>query len=249
MSTPAHLIVQPTSPPAAAVVWLHGYGDEPESWASELSSLRTQNAASVKWVFLRAERRPQAYAGGVAIPSWGDWREDAMTKVGSKDYDNEQILAASVRTDLGSILTSIVQVDRVPPTRIIVGGFSMGATVAAEAALQWCSRAEASAKLGGLVMLNGWLLPGARRAIGDGAANGLSRVLVCHGTADEQVGYDCGEEAARRLSEGGANTTFKSFPGDHVSTGFGPCKIAAHEFIEAFLGAASNAAKRRRKGS
>ena len=139
-------------------MWLHGYGDEPESWASDLSSLRTQNAASVKWVFLRAERRPQAYAGGVAIPSWGDWREDAMTKVGSKDYDNEQILAASVRTDLGSILTSIVQVDRVPPTRIIVGGFSMGATVAAEAALQWCSRADASAKLGGLVMLNGWLL-------------------------------------------------------------------------------------------
>ena len=242
MAPPSHLIIHPTSPPFAAIIWLHGYGDEPESWMAEFKALREKHPP-VKWVFMRAAHRPQAYAGGLAIPSWGDWREDNITRVGSKDYDNENILAASVRADLGSILDSIIRVDRVPVSRIIIGGFSMGATVAAEAALQWSSSSSASSsssQLGGLVMLNGWLLPGARRAIGDGAANGLLKALVCHGTADEQVGYDCGEEAARLLREGGADTAFRSFAGlDHVTSGFGPCKLAAHEFIDALLRKAS----------
>ena len=106
--------------------------------------------------------------------------------------------------------------------------------VAAEAALTYM-QTHTSSRLGGLVMLNGWLLPGVRRSIRDGAATGL-RVLLSHGSADEQVGFDCAEAAAKLLREGGAELTVKVQQGaDHAHSGFGAGKDAACHFLTTLL--------------
>ena len=116
----------------------------------------------------------------------------------------------------------------------------MGATVAAEIALTFLNSSAFDGRrpLLYLIMLNGWLLPGARAALADGAvaASGL-RALVTHGRRDEQVGYDCGVEAARLLREGGAEVSWQ--PDDapsHADSGFGPGRDAAIAFLASLVG-------------
>jgi pimeloyl-ACP methyl ester carboxylesterase len=106
----------------------------------------------------------------------------------------------------------------------------MGATAAAEAALRYPHT------LGGLVMLNGWLAPGAREAFAAGNAT-VARALVSHSTQDEQVGYDCGEAAAQILQGAGVQTDFETQPGlSHVASGFDEGKLLAIDFFGRVMG-------------
>ena len=128
MATTHHLIAAASAPPRAAVVWLHGYGDpDPQSWADEFKAIRAA-LPHTKWVHLRAPKRPQAYLGGLALPSWGDWEEDGCTHVGSRDYNNENIANHAMRSSLQIIISALIEEDRIASSQIVVGGFSMGAT-------------------------------------------------------------------------------------------------------------------------
>ena len=239
--TPGHLVLPSPVPsaPIATVVWLHGFGDDqPESWASEFKALR-DSQPTVQWIHLRAPSLPITCYGGHLFPSWGDFLDDGCVEVGSTDYQNEKIASNATRSEVQGMLETIFS-SSVP--RVIIGGFSMGAAVAAEAALHYLSRPGPSPKRRNLhlVMLNGWLPPGARRDVANGAAANL-RALVSSGTRDEQVGYKCGQEAARLLREGGAEVSWRSDnAASHAESGFGPGRDAAIEFIGALLGQASN---------
>ncbi|CAK0876999.1 unnamed protein product, partial [Prorocentrum cordatum] len=62
-------------------------------------------------------------------------------------------------------------------------------------------------------------------------------VLVSHGSADEQVGFGCGREAARLLAEAGARVQFRAHEGQtHVESGFGPGREEALRFLAEVLG-------------
>lgn len=226
-----HIIFHPeTTPGDAAVVWLHGFGDGPEGWASGMQALRRRHPTWM-WVHLRAPPLPQSCYRGTRVPGWGDYREEGCTTVGSEDYDNSDIVSDAILAEVHGILADLERVEGIAPERIVIGGFSMGATAAAEITLRYPRR------LGGLVVLNGWLLPGARAAIADFPTDGFP-VLVSHGSSDEQVGYDCGAEAARLLREAGAAVQFEVQEGlTHVESGFGPGKAHAEEFLRKLLGA------------
>lgn len=239
-----HLILpttQSTAPIQACIVWLHGFGDDqPENWAAEFRTIRSK-LPHVRWIHLRGAKLPQPCYQGLVMPAWGKFLEDRCVHVGSRDYENEGIAANATRVDLQALLEA--QLAAVP--RVIIGGFSMGAAVAAEAALQYLSRSPSSTSKRRLhlIMLNGWLMPGARRNVADGAAaaSGL-RALISHGKHDEQVGYDCGVEASQRLREGGAEVSFRTDDtSGHAQSGFGPGKDAAIEFIAALVGPRNNA--------
>lgn len=214
------------------MVWLHGYGDGPEGWAHSFEVYRATHP-KWKWVHLRAPRVPQTCAGGRKIPSWGDYHEDVCTTVGSRDYDNQDIVSGGTLAEVHRCINELETCDGVSPEHVIVGGFSMGATAAAETALRYPRR------LAGLVMLNGWLLPGARRVLRESPGQGM-HVLVSHGSLDDQVGFDCGELAAKTLKEAGASVRFEVQQGlRHVDSGFGPGCDLAIQFFEDVLGSCS----------
>ncbi|CAK0838567.1 unnamed protein product [Prorocentrum cordatum] len=202
----------------AAVVWLHGFGDGPEDWAAGMRPGRRRHGGW-KWVHLRAPELPQTCYGGSKVQGWGDYLEEGCTDVGSEDYDSEAIVSDTTVTEVHRVLRELEAADGVPPERVVLGGFSMGATAAAECALRYPRR------LGGLCMLNGWLTPAARAALGGrGRAEELP-VLISHGSADEQVSLGCGREAARLLAEAGARVQLRVHEGQaHVASGFGPGK-------------------------
>ena len=191
------------------------------------------------WIHLRAPLLEQSCYRGLKVAAWGDFLEDSIIRVGSKDYDNDDITSDTVRTELDSILQGLAS-----SVRLVIGGFSMGAAVAAEAALRFLSRDSASpmdkpprrAKRVHLIVLNGWLSPTTRRLVADGAAHALASALVSHCEHDEQVHYECAVEAARLLREGGTTVYWQADrTNSHATSGFGPGRKAAADFIAAIV--------------
>ena len=220
-------VVVPGRYAVAAIVWLHGFGDGPEGWADEFRGLHAQYS-SARFVYLRAPRLPQTCYRGALVTSWGDYHDEECTRKGTLDYDNQNIVSEAVLAEAHAVMDEIVD-SGLPASSIVVGGFSMGATAAAEVALRY-SRGP----IGGLVMLNGWLLPRARAALAAGPLP--RRVLVSHGSADEQVGFDIGSEAADMLRRAGVNVSFKVQEGmAHVASAFGPGKGLAISFLSAAI--------------
>lgn len=162
------------------------------------------------------------------VPGWGDYHDDGCTNVGSKDYNNEDNIASETVEEVHRIMGELEQ-QGIASERVVIGGFSQGATAAGECALRYPKR------LAGLIMLNGWLTPAARDALSSFHVPDLP-VLVSHGSNDDQVGFDCGTEAARLLQQAGASVNFEVQDGEgHVESGFGKGKTLAMQFFSQCL--------------
>lgn len=88
-----NLVYPPAELPCTgAVVWLHGFGDVPEGWGPSFQQARHTHP-QWKWVHLRGRELPQTCYAGKKVTSWGDYHDQGCTKLGSADYDNEDIVA------------------------------------------------------------------------------------------------------------------------------------------------------------
>lgn len=225
------LIFEPkTEPCQGAVIWLHGFGDDPEGWDGPFQNARKGNP-SLRWVHLRAPRRPQTCAGGMKESGWGDYLEEDCTRVGSADYESPDANGWYAETAMAvhETVDELESSHGIAPERVIIGGFSQGATAAAQSAVT-CSK-----RLAGVVILNGWLLPAARAALSAGYLRGVP-VLVSHGDRDEMVAFGCGEAAVKLLQEAGADVKFiVQKGGTHVESGFTAGRDAAVKFIAGLL--------------
>ncbi|CAE8611905.1 unnamed protein product [Polarella glacialis] len=227
-----NLVYPPAELPCTgAVVWLHGFGDVPEGWGPSFQQARHTHP-QWKWVHLRGRELPQTCYAGKKVTSWGDYHDQGCTKLGSADYDNEDIVAEATVAEVHRVVDQLGRDDGVPPERVVIGGFSMGAAAAAETALRYPKR------LAGLVVLNGWLLPGGRAALASSspALHGLP-VLVSHGSKDEFVALECAEAAVEHFRSAGALAELEVQDGlTHVASGFGPGRELTVRFLAKLLG-------------
>merc|ERR1711920_752556 len=104
-------------------------------WAEPLSEAR-QKLPRWKWVLVRGRDLPQTCANGMLIPSWGDYLVEDCTHVGSIDYDNVNIVSESTCVEGHRVVDELIG-EGIPAERIVIGGFSMGATAAGEVALRY----------------------------------------------------------------------------------------------------------------
>jgi len=193
---------------SAAVLWLHGFGDRPEGWASMFRPLRRVAPQDWRWVHLRAPNLPQPGYGGRSLPGWGQFCSSQIVRVGSPDYDNPDAdgharsCVAAVQQELERLQSE----EEVPAERILIGGFSQGAATALEVVL------TSKRPLAGCIALSGWLTSRARAALAGGICPKTS-FLVCHGTEDDQVHFECGEAAAKALRDAGFEVQFERLEG------------------------------------
>ena len=226
----ADLVFGPSLTPRAAVIWLHGLDDAPESWAERLVNERHRRPGW-KWVHLRAPERPITCYQKMRHSAWGDFVDEGVVRVGSRDHESRDPkgwYAASVARVHEAV--ELLAAEGVPPARVAIVGFSQGAALAAEAALTLRPR------LAGFAVLAGWLSPRARQAVSRGA-NGRSgaRVLVAHSTGDEQVDYSCALLAERLLVEAGAGVRLEELNGMMHVAGEPQLKSRALTFLDEVL--------------
>lgn len=176
--------------PDAAVIFLHGLGDDGHGWSDMVPALRLPTTLEVRFLFPHAPEMAVTINGGYVMPSWYDL------------YDAD----FNARADLAGVRMSRSHVEHliarerqrgIAASRIVLGGFSQGGAVALYAGLRHAER------LAGLVALSAYLIDPDSLAEEAAAANRQTPLFMAHGTEDEVVRLDWGETSGKLLAAAG----------------------------------------------
>ena len=188
--------------PRWAVIWLHGLGADGNDFVPILPELVRRDWPAIRFVFPHAPVRPVTINNGMAMRAWYDIRE--------MDLAN--------RADEQGVAESVAQVEAliaregergIPPSRIVLAGFSQGGAVTLAAGLR---RREL---LAGLVALSTYVpaAQGAQAALADGATR--QPVFMAHGSHDPVVPYAAGKQSAGLLRQLGFEVDWHEYPMQH----------------------------------
>ena len=170
---PLETIAIETAPnPTASIIILHGLGADGNDFVPIAHELDLASVGPVRFVLPSAPTRPVTINGGYVMPAW---------------YD---ILGPGRPEDAAGLRASQAQVDAlidaeiargIPPSRIVLAGFSQGCAMTFMSGLRYGQR------LAGLLGMSGYLplaeLTGAERT----AANAGVPIFQAHGSADEMI--------------------------------------------------------------
>jgi phospholipase/carboxylesterase len=156
----------------------------------------------VRFVFPHAPLRPVTINGGYEMRAWYDIR--SFTPEGRADAAG---LAEASRRVAGYIGR---EADAgVPPSRIVLAGFSQGAAVALSAGLRSPQR------LGGILAMSGYVPFPAKLEAERSAENADVPILLCHGRMDPVVPVTLGEEARDVLTALGYRVEWHEYAMQH----------------------------------
>jgi phospholipase/carboxylesterase len=188
--------------PDAAVILLHGLGDDGHGWSQLVPALRLPRDAAIRFVFPHAPAMPVALNNGIVMPAWYDIRD--------ADLD--------ARADLVGVRASAVRLEAliarevargIAPARIVVAGFSQGGAVALYTALRH------PARLAAIVALSTYLVDAAHLPTEAAAANRDVPIFMAHGTFDPVVRLAWAERARDVLVAAGYPLEWHAYPMEH----------------------------------
>lgn len=188
--------------PQWAVLWLHGLGADGHDFAPVVPELVRQNWPALRFVFPHAPVRAVTINNGVRMRAWYDIRDMNLAH----------------RADEAGVDESVAQVEAliareaargVPPSRVLLAGFSQGGAIALAAALR---REE---PLAGVVGLSTYL-PMAERLKKEVTASAPAQpVFMAHGQFDPVVPYAGGDLSAQTLRALGFAVQWHAYPMAH----------------------------------
>src|SRR5512134_4018290 len=125
--------IETGTPTDAAVIFLHGLGDDGHGWSDIVPALRLPTTLHIRFLFPHAPDMPVTVNRGYEMPAWYDI-EDADFRT---------------RSDIATLRTSRVRVERliarerhrgIASSRIVLGGFSQGGSLALYVGLRHTER-------------------------------------------------------------------------------------------------------------
>ncbi|KAF9498764.1 Phospholipase/carboxylesterase [Pleurotus eryngii] len=135
----------PKSRHSATVFFIHGLGDTGHGWKPVADMFRLDPALShVKWILPHSPVRAVQANLGMEMPSWFD-----IYSFGFNTNEDEVGMIQSARS-INQLIMNEVE-SGMDPSRIILGGFSQGATMSLLTGMM------SELKLGGIIVLSGWL--------------------------------------------------------------------------------------------
>jgi phospholipase/carboxylesterase len=194
--------IETATNPDAAVIWLHGLGDDGHGWSEVVRSLGLPRSLAVRFLFPHAPVMPVTINNGMAMPAWYDIREANF---------NARADLAGVRRSQGYLeaLTGREERRGVAARRIVFAGFSQGGAVALYAGLRHPER------LAGIVALSTYLVDAPNLVSEAAPANRDVPIFMAHGTQDPVVQFAWGERSRQALVEGGWNVEWHAYPMPH----------------------------------
>jgi phospholipase/carboxylesterase len=178
--------------PEGALVLLHGRGADEHDLFPLLDLLDPERR------LLGATAR-----GPLSLPPGGaHWY--AVRQIGFPDRDTFR----STYAQAGGWLDDLLARHDIPPDRAVLGGFSQGAVMSYALGL-----GADRPRVGGIVALSGFVPTVDGFELGD--PSGVP-VAIGHGTYDPVIGVEFGRAARDRLSEAGAEVTYRESPMPHA---------------------------------
>lgn len=187
---------------AWTVLWLHGLGADGHDFAPIVPELVRADWPGIRFVFPHARVRPVTINGGVPMRAWYDISSQAI----------------ETRADETGMRESIAEVDQliarerdrgVPPSRLLLVGFSQGGAVALAAGL----RREAG--IAGIACLSGYLPLLAQTATEITPAGRSTPVFLGHGSQDPVVALSLGTRTRSALEGLGVKVSWHAYPMQH----------------------------------
>ena len=176
------------------LIWLHGVGDRGSGFMWLRDEFSMQGLQRVKVALPTAPDRAVSVVDGGKRRAWFD-----LTKMPIEldEPDDPEGLKASVASVLALVEDQIA--DGIRPERIVLGGFSQGAAVAAWAA------AECPHRLAGVVLWSGYAPRHAdlSAALGASANRAGTPFVLAHGDSDPKVRPACGKRLADAIDASG----------------------------------------------
>lgn len=200
LSAPLPLVeLDPTVPPVAVVIWLHGLGADGHDFEAIVPQLRLPADLPVRFVFPHAPEISVTAFGGQRARAWFDFDPAGGT-------------------DLPGLTKSMLQIQDLiqneidtgmPAERILLAGFSQGGVMALHTALYYPKR------LAGILALSTFLVEGDKLALGKSPANEKIPILMCHGQQDAVLPMSLGQSSLAQLESAGYAVKWREYPMGH----------------------------------
>lgn len=198
------IVLKPVGKHTATVIILHGLGDSARGWLSG-AELFAQSLPHVKFVLPTAPSIPITLQGGMPATAWCDIPIRSPLEIQNAITSKPGHIDASV-CEIAKLIAQECQ-GGIPPSRVVLVGFSLGGCAAAWTALQ------VNFALAGLVMLSSAVLGDVN--IKMSAVCTRVPVLQCHGSADFMIPLFGAKLSQQRLEASGMSVDFHEFLGGH----------------------------------
>ncbi len=202
IETDTAVTLEPSSAPAATILWLHGLGADGYDFVPVVRELRLPAGLAIRFIFPHAPVRPVTVNGGYEMRAWYDIV--ALTPEGRD--------AAEGLDDSVARVGALVAAERargMPAGRIVLAGFSQGGAVALHAGL------AATEPPAGVIALSTYLPRAGAALAARPAAHAPLPVLQCHGTDDTVVTPAMGLAARDALRAAGHPVEWREYPMAH----------------------------------
>ena len=198
----APIEIETAADPDAAVIWLHGLGADGHDFEPIAGQLALAPGSRVRFIFPHAPHRPVTLNGGYVMRAWYDIY--SLERGAQQDREGLE--------DARQIVDALIQreVERgIPPSRIVLMGFSQGGAVALHAGLR---RDEPLAGIGALSTY----LPLHHLLAEERHPNSHDTpIFMAHGLYDPVITYDIGTNSRDRLLEQGYHVEWHEYPMEH----------------------------------
>lgn len=195
------LILEPSRPADACVIWLHGLGADRYDF-QEVAEALQESLPSTRFVLPQAPSRPVTINGGWPMASW----YDILAMTPARAIDRDQLEESSHHLIQ---LMEEQRADGIDPSRLILAGFSQGGAVVLHTAfLRW------QGALGGVMALSTYGPTfGPKLELSSRQKN--IPVLCLHGRLDDVVLPSMGQAAFKALIASGVDARWKDYPMRH----------------------------------
>ncbi|XP_041964210.1 lysophospholipase-like protein 1 isoform X1 [Alosa sapidissima] len=197
-------VVSQTGKHSASIIFLHGSGDTGlglRGWVRDTFHLAFPH---IRIIYPTAPARPYTPMRGALSNVWFD-----RHKI-SRDCPEHLDSVDGMCSTLGSILQDEIQAG-VPKHRIVIGGFSMGGAMALHLACRY------HPEVGGVFALSSFLNKDSvvYQAVEERRTRALSlpELFQCHGSSDDLVLHEWGEQTSAQLRRTGMSVSFHTLPG------------------------------------
>lgn len=192
--------IEPTETQRGSVIWMHGLGASNHDFDDIVPELQ---APSLRFVFPAAPVRPVTINQGMPMPAWYDILSFDDPPLREKEADVRE----SARE-----LSRLIEREHargVPPSSILLAGFSQGGAMALHAGLR------TEQPLAGVIVLSGYLVLPDHFELERTAASGQTPFLFCHGRFDPIVPHFLGRAAFERVKAAGYSAQWSEYDMQH----------------------------------
>jgi phospholipase/carboxylesterase len=196
------IVLEPTSPANAAVIWMHGLGADGNDFVPVVPELGLPYNHGVRFIFPNAPTMPVTINGGYVMRAWYD--------IVGADLDNRADEAGVRRSQkqINEIIADQRAKD-IASERIVLAGFSQGGVIALQTALRH------EAKFAGVLALSTYLACRDTLGIEGSLANKSTPVFYAHGSVDPVIPIALAKRSKAELENHGYQVQWHEYGMPH----------------------------------